>query len=413
MNVEDERIRQPAHVVEARLGAGPRDPRLAGLPRRADHPGDEREERQRGGADRRTMAPDELGGPIVPGVPPRQHGKPFEVPPHVFRELIDRGVAARRLLAQRLEDDGIEVAGEPPAQTLRLDRAQLAGGDLTRRHRLRAGDRLRCVRTVGRVRDSGAGARRHRLADHPRHVDRRPARDAIGPPAGEQLVEQYAERVDVGRGRHRIAANLLGAGVLRRHQLHAGHRRRVGVARHLRVQELRNPEVEELRRSVHRHEHVGRLEVAVDDQVLVRVLDGGADLPEDREPRRRVEAARFAVVHELAAVHVLHGEVRKAVARRAAVEQPRDVRMRQAGEDLPLVAEPRRDGVGVHPSLEDLDRDPLLVGGVGAYREIDRTHPAVADLADQAVWPDARVAPEIVAGGAHTRAVLCGEAHEA
>ena len=47
-------------------------------------------------------------------------------------------------------------------------------------------------------------------------------------------------------------------------------------------------------------------------------------------------------VHELAAVHVLHDEVRKAVARRAAVEQPRDVRMRQAGEDLPLVAEARR-----------------------------------------------------------------------
>ena len=32
---------------------------------------------------------------------------------------------------------------------------------------------------------------------------------------------------------------------------------------------------------------VGRLEVAVDDQVLVRVLDGRADAPEEVEPLRR------------------------------------------------------------------------------------------------------------------------------
>ena len=62
--------------------------------------------------------------------------------------------------------------------------------------------------------------------------------------AGEQLVEQQPERVDVGGRRHRLAAHLLRArvvGVIARRQ--RGQR---GIALAA-VEELRDAEVEQLR----------------------------------------------------------------------------------------------------------------------------------------------------------------------
>ena len=100
----------------------------------------------------------------------------------------------------------------------------------------------------------------------------RAAGDAVRPPAGEQLVEQHAQRVDVGGGGHRLAAHLLGAGVLGRHQLQPGRGRRQRLPGHLGIEQLGDAEVEQLGHAVLGDQDVGRLDVAVDDQVLVRVL---------------------------------------------------------------------------------------------------------------------------------------------
>ena len=231
------------------------------------------------------------------------------------------------------------------------------------------------------------GARPHRLgfADDADDVGRRAAGEAIRQAAGEQLVEQDAERVDVRRRGHRLAADLLRARVFRRHQLQPRRGRRQRLPAELRVQQLGDAEVEQLGRAVGRHQHVGRLDVAVDDQVLVRVLDGGADVAEERQPGRGVEPVRVAVVDDRLPFDVLHGEVGPAVRRAAAVEEAGDERMLEAGQDLPLVTEPPHDAVGVHPALEHLDRDALLERVVVADAEVDGAHAAVADLANEAV----------------------------
>jgi hypothetical protein len=95
----------------------------------------------------------------------------------------------------------------------------------------------------------------------------------------------------------------------------------------------------------------------------------------------------LAVIEDVLALDVLHGEVRQAVRGRAPIEQTGDVGMLETGENLTLVAKPLNDGVRVGSALENLDRDALLKHVVGTHRKVDRTHPSAADLADQPVRP--------------------------
>ena len=380
LDVEEERIGQRPQVVEALLGPGPFDAGHPRLPGGADHAGDQRQEHRRRGSDRAAMAAHELRGPVAERVVPGQHRQAGAVPPHVLGELIHRGVAPHRLLAERLQHDGVEIPLEAAPQPLRVGRTG-------------AGARSRKGGGIGRhlgVEDGQARPQRLGLAHHPGDVGDGPAGDAVRPAAGEQLVEQHAQRVDVGGGGHRLAAHLFGAGVLGRHQLQPGRRRRQRLPGHLGIEQLGDAEIEQLGDAVLGDQHVGRLDVAVDHQVLVRVLHRRGQLQEDVEPRVGVEHARFGVLDQRRAVDELHHQVRPAVGRRAAVEQPGDVGMVEAGEDLPLGAEAADDGIGVHPALQHLEGDALVERVVVADGEIDRAHAALAQLADQAVGTDAR-----------------------
>jgi hypothetical protein len=95
-------------------------------------------------------------------------------------------------------------------------------------------------------------------------------------------MEHDAERVDVSASRYRFAAYLFRAGALERHDAH--HRQgsvlgRVCVG----VEQLRDPEVEELRQAVGRDEDVAGFQIPVNDEMLMCVLHGGAHLKETRE----------------------------------------------------------------------------------------------------------------------------------
>jgi hypothetical protein len=72
---------------------------------------------------------------------------------------------------------------------------------------------------------------------------------------------------------------LFRTGVLRRH--HAGRRYRHPF---LRRRNPRDAEVQQLRLAVGRQQNVPGLNIAVDDQALVRVVDGAADHDEKLEP---------------------------------------------------------------------------------------------------------------------------------
>ena len=113
MQVEQGGVRQLPHVVEPRLGPRPFLARDASLPGRANQTADERQQRHRAGDDHGAVTLHELGRAIGERAGARDYRQAGEMTPHVLRELVDRRIAAPRLLAQRLEDDVVQIAGQP------------------------------------------------------------------------------------------------------------------------------------------------------------------------------------------------------------------------------------------------------------------------------------------------------------
>src|SRR6478736_1566122 len=97
----------------------------------------------------------------------------------------------------------------------------------------------------------------------------------------------------------------------------------------------------------------------------------------------------MAVAQQRQPFDVLHGEVRPAVRGNAAVEQMGDVRVDQAGENLPLAQEALEHGFGIHAALDQLDRGALLELTIDTLAQPDLAHSAGVDLAHQQPRADA------------------------
>src|SRR5208282_724654 len=131
----------------------------------------------------------------------------------VLRELGDGTIAAFGLLAQRLDHDGVEIAAQPALQLSRLQAALDA-------HRLRGngGSYITTVRYFFLLlANDGAWFLRLSFANQPLDLEKRLARTAVGPMAGQQIKEQHSQRIDIGCGRDRLPANLFWARVFRGH----------------------------------------------------------------------------------------------------------------------------------------------------------------------------------------------------
>ena len=126
----------------------------------------------------------------------------------------------------------------------------------------------------------------------------------------------------------------------------------------------------------------------MDDQALVREVDGGGDHPQQRDARRNVERPRAAVLGDRHALDELHDDVVQPVVGPAGVEQAGDVRMLQAREDPPLVPEPAQRFRHGQAGRQELHRDLLLELVVAALGQPDRAHAAAADLAHEPVRSD-------------------------
>ena len=149
---------------------------------------------------------------------------------------------------------------------------------------------------------------------------------------------------------------------------------------HLARAGARDAEVGDLDAPLAVDDHVVRLDVAVDDPVLVRVAERGEDLARVRDrDRQRAGAARDDQLLQRAALDVLHHDVVRAVGDAAVVDRD-DVRVREPGGVRRLAAEALDELLVVRvPLVEDLHRDvaaELLVLG-----EPDVGHAARAELA--------------------------------
>jgi hypothetical protein len=277
------------------------------------------------------------------------------------RELLVQLLAGREAL--------LGLLGEAPTENLL---------ELARHILARAGERLRLVAQNGRHRVE------LRLADE-------------GQLRGEHLVEQNTEREDVRARVDRSALDLLGRHIDERpHDLAGaghvgrvlgGHRRHIGDdrlrRRHAIIDQLAETEVEDLGDALVGQHHVVRLEVPVQHALAVGPRQAGRDAGRDLERPLDAEGLTAYQVAQRLATYVLHDDERRPVLLADVVDSG-DVRVIEGGrqhrlllESLPPLLVPRDLGG------EELDRHLPVEPHVG--RQIDRPHPALADLLVDAV----------------------------
>ncbi|MGC4121656.1 MAG: hypothetical protein QM765_45170 [Myxococcales bacterium] len=219
-----------------------------------------------------------------------------------------------------------------------------------------------------------------------------------GPHPTERLPGRDAEREEVGPGvdlpfvllgRHvagRAAGARRGQGIGRAGTLRAWLAR---ARRHAGAAEARQAEVGDARPPVQAHEHVVRLEVAVDHPRAVRRGQPLAGVAQHREDLPGRAPLRLEPVAERAALDVLHGHERAAALAADVVdhhhigvlELRRGARLGQQRGELLL---------GGVLAVQDLDGHAAVE--LRVVRAQDEAHAAPAQLVEQDVAPQARAA---------------------
>src|SRR5208283_2691527 len=110
------------------------------------------------------------------------------------------------------------------------------------------------------------------------------------PNAGQHFVENHAQRKDIAQCVDQLAAELLRAGVAGSQQSELGYLS-VRIA-----QQFGGAKIEQLDGAVGSHQNVGGFQIAVNDQVPVRKLDGIAYLKKQANSRLDRQLALVAVL---------------------------------------------------------------------------------------------------------------------
>ena len=193
------------------------------------------------------------------------------VPLQVVGQADSRGVPPFPLLGQRLHHDPVQLAPHQPRQPRRLDVPV-------------GGQARRCLRCA----DPARRRRRLDLADDTQHFIKGRSLDRLAGNrrrAGQELVEDHAQGVDVGPGVdvQRVKGGLLRRHVPRRTRDAAERGKETVIGQPHAAGGLGQPEVDHLGDRlviVGLDQNVRRLQIAMDDPLLVRVLHSRADLPE-------------------------------------------------------------------------------------------------------------------------------------
>jgi hypothetical protein len=221
------------------------------------------------------------------------------------------------------------------------------------------------------------------LEDLREHRGRRRAGEGIV--ARDDLVEDDGHAEEVAP-----SVELAGADLLGRHELRRADRV-AGLRLDRRSLRLGDAEIEQLGRDlsvgIDVEEDVRRLEVAMGDPELVRVLQRGEERQHDRDRLARRERLLALVVRvERLAAEELEHEDERAVLAVDEIEHARDAPVVQGRAEPRLVPEPR-DGLHVGAPLggEDLQGD--LAARRRVARRPYRRHPARADDVEELELP--------------------------
>src|SRR5271154_3304164 len=173
---------------------------------------------------------------------------------------------------------------------------------------------------------------------------------------GQQLVEHHAERVNVGT---RVQVMNARIGLLRAHVSRRSDEAtrlcEYSLAGRLRPDHFRQTEINDPGRgfAIHfDHQDIGRLQVAVDDGLLVRVQHAVADFYEEFQTLADFELMLVAVGSDRKALYVLHHKVRLAVGSGASVEDFGDRGVIHNRQRLTFGLESLQDGLVVYSGAD-------------------------------------------------------------
>ena len=127
------------------------------------------------------------------------------------------------------------------------------------------------------------------------------------------------------------------------------------------------------------HQHVGRLQIAVDDSLLMGMLDCGADGEKQVESLLGAQLVLVAIAGDRDAFDQFHHEVRLAGVGCARFEHFGDVGMVHQRQGLALGLEAGDDLPGIHAGLDDFQRH-FALDRLGLFGHINCAHAPFADL---------------------------------
>ncbi len=158
--------------------------------------------------------------------------------------------------------------------------------------------------------------------------------------SGQEFIKEDAQRVDVGAS---VDVGLVELGLLRAHVFDRAHDlAKLGKHRffgQMLADCFGDPEIDDFGDGtvvVVGHEDIGRLQVTVDDALLVRVLHGVADGDEQFQTLARGKAMLVGVLDDRDAFDKLHDEVRASCIGCPCINHPCDVGVVHKGQGLPF-----------------------------------------------------------------------------
>ena len=208
--------------------------------------------------------------------------------------------------------------------------------------------------------------------------------------AGQKLVKDHPQRVQIGPG---VDVDGIEGRLLRGHvQRCADHGTEAGeecVFRELHpAGGLGQSEVDHARHGlavVRFDQDIGRLQVAVDDALLMGVLHRRANLHEQHQPFAHVELVLVAEFNQRDPLHQLHREKRHAVRGGAGIEQLGNVRVIHERNGLPFGLETGEDHARAAPVNPDQLDGHLAFDRFNLLGHPDAAHAPFADRLQQLV----------------------------